>query len=97
MAFHLAGQVTFASNSARNRASRAVAKLIADWNSAHPAAEDFTTVQMLDTILIDGLAAIDFHYTCPTSEPIELAHAAIHFDIDSNAYVDMLGLSTWEG
>jgi hypothetical protein len=94
MPYHLAGQVTFASTGDRNRASRAVGKLLSDWNSTHDASQDFTQVRLANTN-IGGLVALDFEYTCLDQESVEMAHQAIHFDVDSNAYVELLGLSIW--
>jgi hypothetical protein len=94
MPYHLAGQVTFSGNGERNRAKNAVDRLLADWNSTHDASADFTTVRLLNST-IGGLPALDFEYTCLDQAAVELAHSAIHFDVDSNAYVEILGLSIW--
>lgn len=94
MPYHLAGQVTFASNGERQRARNAVSNLLSDWNSTHDASQDFTQVRLVNTT-IGGLLALDFEYTCLDEAAVSLAHSAIHFDVDSNAYVEILGLSIW--
>lgn len=94
MPFHLAGQVTFGGNGERTRARNAVSNLLADWNSTHEATQDFTQVRLVNST-IGGLPALDFEYTCLDQTAVELAHSAIHFDVDSNAYVEILGLSIW--
>ena len=94
MPYHLAGQVTFTGNGDRNRAKNAVGNLLSDWNSTHGPDQDFTQVRLANTT-IGGLPALDFEYTCLDAASVELADNAIHFDIDSNAYVEILGLSIW--
>lgn len=94
MPYHLAGQVTFSGNGERNRARNAVSNLLADWNSTHGPEQDFTQVRLAN-IAIGGLPALDFEYTCLDESSVMLAHSAIHFDVDSNAYVEILGLSVW--
>jgi hypothetical protein len=104
MPYHLSGQVLFAGNGDRNRARNAVQNLLNDWNSTHPANEDFTQVRLASVTLVgepgnDGevvgqsYPSIDFEYTCPSEGPIMLAQSAIHFDIDSNAYITIRNLS----
>lgn len=105
MTYNMSGIVLFASNGDRNRAHRAVQKMLDDWNTQHAVDQQFTQIRFTDTtgqqLDDDGngtgpaLPAIDFEYSCPTYDPIGLAYSSIYFDINSNAYVEILGLSLW--
>lgn len=107
--YHLDGVITFDSIAQRNRANKAVAKLVADWNAVHTVDRQFTVVRMSDVTLEgeseEGVPtgvmhpAVDFAYTIPETgqADVELAHDAIYFNLNSNAYRDILGLSIWLG
>jgi hypothetical protein len=103
--YHLAGVISFDTSQAMNRARRAVERWISDWNSAHPANEDFTLVRMDEVTVVDEddngnptgltLPALDFEYTSPSQASMETAHSALHADTVANQYNDILGLSIW--
>jgi hypothetical protein len=106
MPYHLAGQVLFAGNGDRNRARNAVQNMLTDWNGTHPVEERFTQVRFNNVSLLgeadsegevagQSYPSIDFEYTCPSEGPTLMAQQAVHFDIDSNAYVVIRGLSVY--
>lgn len=104
MPYHFSGQVLFAGNGDRTRAKNAVQRMLNDWNSTHPVAEQFTQVKF-DSITLIGEAgtegevagqvypSLDFEYTNPDEVASTQAQISVQFNIDSNAYVTMRNLS----
>jgi hypothetical protein len=85
--------VTFQTNGDRNRASNAVQNWITNWNSAHPGAVFIGNVA---NTTFQGLRALQVSYMCTDYSGIEAAQLAIQTDVNANAFLDIINLSTWQ-
>jgi hypothetical protein len=85
--------VTFANNGDRTRAANAIASWVSAWNAAHPNA---VFIGSVTNTTFEGLRAAQVAYLCTDYSGIEAAQLAINNDVQANAFLDIVNLSTWQ-
>lgn len=89
--------VTFASNGDRNRAKNAIDSWVTNFNTTHPSAVfvgSATNTTAVDPDTQQSERALVLAYTCTDYSGIEAAMVAIAQDVEANAFLNIVNLST---
>ena len=91
------GVVTFANNGDRTRFRNACDSYVSTWNSAHPTAQftgTATNTTWVDQDTSANLRAVRLSYTNPSYDAVDEAQRVLYQDVNANAYLDIVSLST---